>query len=397
MSQMIDLVTQYGAHNYDPLPVVLVKGQGACVFDEKGKPYIDMMSAYSAVSHGHCHPALIRVLTEQANRLSVVSRAYHADTLGLFLKTACELFNYEKALPMNTGAEAVETAIKMARKWAYTVKKVAENKAEIISCSGNFHGRTVSIISFSTEPAYRAHFGPFTPGFVTIPYGDASALASAINENTAAFLVEPIQGEAGIIVPPEGYLRECERLCRKHNVLLMCDEIQTGLGRTGKLIASEHEAVRPDCLILGKALGGGLIPVSMVLADASVMSVFKPGDHGSTFGGYGLAAAVGKAALDVLVEENLVARAEKLGQFFMNGLKQLKSKAIKEIRGKGLMLGIEVDPRYACARDICLALLERGVLSKETHEVTIRLAPPLVISEAQLTEVLSHLKAVFSQ
>ncbi len=397
MSTMIDLEIQYGAHNYNPLPVVFVKGEGACLWDKQGKSYIDMMAAYSAVSHGHCHPKLVAALTAQANQLSIVSRACHNNVLGDFLKTACELFGYDKCLPMNTGAEAVETAIKAARKWAYTVKGVAEDCAEIIACQGNFHGRTVTITGFSTQGGYRADFGPFTSGFTTIPYGDPNALAQAITPNTAAFLVEPIQGEGGIIVPPNGYLHECARLCRKHNVLLMCDEIQTGLGRTGKLIASQHEHVKPDCLILGKALGGGLIPVSLVLANNPIMDVFTPGTHGSTFGGYCLAAAVGKAALSVLCDEQLVERAHKLGKFFMSGLQRINSPAIKAIRGKGLMIGIEVHPEYASARDICLALLSRGIISRETHEVVVRLSPPLVITEEQLTHVLTQLDAVFGQ
>lgn len=394
MSSLMDLENQYCAHNYSPLPVVLTQGKGACVTDERGKTYIDMMSAYSAVSHGHCHPKLVAALKEQLSKLSIVSRGYYTDVLGPFLKMACDLLGYDNALPMNTGAEAVETAIKMARKWAYQVKSIPENQAEIIVCSNNFHGRTVSIISFSTEENYRKGFGPYTPGFVTIPYGDVAALKKAITKNTAAFLVEPIQGEAGIIVPPEGYLRECAKLCRENNVLLLCDEIQTGLGRTGKLIASEHEGVRPDGLILGKALGGGLIPVSMVLADKAIMDVFTPGSHGSTFGGYALAAAVGKAALEVLVEENLVERSRELGDFFIEELRKIKSPAIKDIRGKGLMIGLELNPEIISAREFCLALIERGVLSKETHEVVVRLAPPLVVTKEQLQSVVGKIEEI---
>jgi ornithine--oxo-acid transaminase len=395
MSRAIDLDMQYLAQTYNPLPVVLVRGEGAVLWDENDKTYIDMMGAYSAASHGHANPILVDVLTKQAKQLSIVSRAYHTDKLGQFVECACKLFGYDKAIPMNTGAEGVEAAIKLARKWSYVIKGIPDNKAEIITCEGNFHGRTTTITGFSTESSYRAHFGPFAPGFVSIPYGDVSALEKAINANTAAFLVEPIQGEGGIILPPDGYLRSCAKLCRKHNVLLMCDEIQTGLGRTGKLFASQHENVKPDCLILGKALGGGLVSVSLVLADNEVMDVLHPGDHGSTFGGYCLAASVAKAALEVLVKQNLCQRAAKLGDLLMRGLSKINSPAIKDIRGRGLMIGIEVNPDYVSARDVCLALLEQGVLSKETHEVVVRLTPPLVISEAQIAKALQILRDVF--
>jgi ornithine--oxo-acid transaminase len=384
----------YGAHNYLPLPVVLVKGQGVYVWDEEGKQYLDMMSAYSAMSHGHCHPRLVQALTEQANRLAVVSRAFYSDKLGLFLRRACELTEQDKALPMNSGAEAVETAIKAVRKWAYTVKGVQENQAEIIICEGNFHGRTTTIISMSSEPQYRFGFGPYTPGFIRIPYGDANALEKAITDNTAAFLVEPIQGEAGIRIPPTGYLKKCEEICRQRNVLLICDEIQTGLGRTGKLLACEHEEVKPDGLILGKALGGGLLPVSLFLSKADVMDVFTPGDHGSTFGGNPLAAAVGLAALEVLLDEQLIQRSAMLGEYMLQQLRMLESPLIKEIRGKGLFIGIEIDKNHVSAHSLCLKLMKLGLLTKETHETVIRLAPPLVITKEQIDAAIDMIRTV---
>jgi ornithine--oxo-acid transaminase len=387
---------QYGAHNYLPLPVVLVRGQGIYVWGNDGKKYIDMMGAYSAVSHGHCHPRLVQALTQQAKKLAVVSRAFYTEGLGPFLKRACELTGQDRALPMNSGAEAVETAIKAARKWAYTVKKVPENKAEIIVCSDNFHGRTTTIISFSSEPQYRFGFGPYMPGFKTIPFGDAGALAKAITANTAAFLVEPIQGEAGIKIPPAGYLKQCAEICKQHNVLLICDEIQTGLGRTGKLLACDHENVKPDGLVLGKALGGGLLAVSLFLSRADVMAVFTPGDHGSTFGGNQLAAAVGLAALDVLIGENLIQRSTQSGLYLIGKLLQIKHPAIKEIRGKGLFIGIEIHPEKISAREVCLRLMEHGLLSKETHKTVIRLAPPLVIEKPQIDEAVTIVKKVFS-
>lgn len=386
----------YGAHNYEPLPVILVRGEGVYVWDDLGNRYLDMMSAYSAVSHGHCHPKLVRVLQEQANQLNIVSRAFYTDKLGVFLNRACELTGFEKALPMNTGAEAVETALKAARKWAYTVKGVAKDQAEIIACEGNFHGRTITIVGLSTEPQYKAGFGPFPPGLRIVPYGDAAALEKRITPNTAAFLVEPIKGEGGIIVPPAGYLKACAEICKKHNVLMICDEIQTGLGRTGKLLAFQHEGIQPDGVVLGKALGGGLLPVSLFLTRKEVMDVFTPGDHGSTFGGNPLAAAVGKAALDVLVEEKLVERAEKMGQYFREQLKRIQSPLIKDVRGKGLLMGLEVDARYP-AHDICLALLKHGILTKETHRTVIRFAPPLIITEEQIDTAVNALKEVFAE
>lgn len=385
----------YGALNYNPLPVVLVRGEGVYVWDDTGKRYIDMMSAYSAVSHGHCHPKLISALHEQAHKLNIVSRAFYTDKLGIFLKQVCELTGFDKALPMNTGAEAVETALKAARKWAYTVKGVPNDKAEIIACAGNFHGRTITIVGMSSEPQYKSGFGPFPPGFKIIPYGDAAEVEKAITPHTAAFLVEPIKGEGGIIVPPPGYLKACAEICKRHNVLMICDEIQTGLGRTGKLLAYQHEGIQPDGLVLGKALGGGLIPVSLFLCRKEVMKVFTPGDHGSTFGGYPLAAAVGKAALDVLIEENLIEKAAKMGAYFQDQLKKIHSFLIKDVRGKGLLIGLEVDERYS-AHDICLKLLGHGILTKETHQTVIRFAPPLIVNEEHIDTTVTALKHVFA-
>jgi ornithine--oxo-acid transaminase len=396
MDKFIELEKKYGAHNYAPLPVVLSKGDGVYLWDVDGKKYLDMMGAYSAVSHGHCHPRLVKALTTQAQQLAVTSRAYYSDKLGLFLKKACELTGQSAALPMNSGAEAVETAIKAARKWGYTVKGVAEGQAEIIVCEGNFHGRTTTIVGFSSEPQYRYGFGPFPPGFKGIAYGDIKALEAAITPNTVAFLVEPIQGEGGIILPPPGYLRACAELCRKHNVLFIADEIQTGLGRTGKLLAVEHENVKPDALILGKALGGGLLAVSLFLARAEVMAVFTPGDHGSTFGGNALAAAVGLEALNVLIEEKLIERSAELGEYMLQELRKIKSPLITDIRGRGLYIGVAVDPAKTTARALCLELMKKGLLSKETHETVIRLAPPLVITKAQIDDALSILNSVLT-
>jgi ornithine--oxo-acid transaminase len=397
MHPLIQRERLYGAHNYEPLPVVLTRGEGVYLWDDQGKRYIDMMSAYSAVSHGHAHPKLINILTAQASKLAVVSRAFHTDKLSEFLQRICEVTGQEKALPMNTGAEAVETALKAARKWAYTVKKVPQDSAEIIACEGNFHGRTIAIIGMSSESQYRHGFGPFPKGFKLIPYGDVSALEQAITPNTAAFLVEPIQGEAGIIVPPEGYLKKCAELCQKYNVLLICDEVQTGMGRTGQFLASEHENVKPDGVILGKALGGGLLPVSVFLSRKEVMDVFTPGDHGSTFGGNALAAAVGVAAIQVLLDENLIVKAGELGDYLMQQLKKLKSPLIDDVRGKGLLVGLSVNPRYYSAREMCLRLLEKGVLSKETHHTVIRLAPPLIITKDQIDTVIAAISQVFAE
>lgn len=394
----VTLEAQYSARNYHPLPVVLSRGEGVYLWDENGRRYFDMMSAYSAVSFGHGHPVLLAALTEQARRLAVTSRAFHTDQLGSFLRAVVEttgLHGY-KVLPMNTGAEAVETAVKAARKWGHKVKGIAEDRAEIVVCAGNFAGRTTTIVSFSTEAQYREGFGPFTPGFVQVPFGDAEALEAAITPNTAAFLVEPVQGEAGIIVPPAGYLARCAEICKRHNVLLICDEVQTGLGRTGRVLASQHEGVVPDGVTLGKALGGGLLPVSAFVARADVMAVFRPGDHGSTFGGNALGAAVGKAALELLLVDRLPERAAVLGRELMAALKELDSPMVKEVRGMGLLIGVEIDPAYASAREVCEKLLEFGVLSKDTHGTVVRFAPPLTISAGEIREAMVQVKAAFA-
>lgn len=394
MRRPIDLEAQYCAQNYRPLPVVLIRGEGVYVWDDTGKKYLDMMSAYSAVSHGHANPRLVKLVQEQVATLNIVSRAFYTDKLGPFLERVCELTRQDMALPMNTGAEAVETAIKAARKWAYTVKGVARDKAEIITCNGNFHGRTIAIIAMSDEPQYQEGFGPFPPGFRRVDYGDIDALKAAINGNTAAFLVEPIQGEGGIIVPPKGYLKAAEQLCREHNVLLIADEIQTGLGRTGKLLACEHDDVQPDGLILGKALGGGILPVSMFLARRDVMEVFKPGDHGSTFGGNPLAASVGLEALNILIEDGLAENSAEMGEYLLAELATIDSPLIKDLRGRGLFVGIEIEPSLAAARDVCEALMDRGLLSKETHDTVVRLAPPLVITKTEIDWAITQIREV---
>jgi len=397
MNEHIDLEARYCAQNYHPLPVVLTRAQGAYVWDESGKKYLDMMSAYSAVSHGHGHERLVRIVKEQVERLNIVSRAFYTDKLGAFLERACNLTGQDMALPMNTGAEAVETAIKAARKWAYTVKGVEHDKAEIIACKGNFHGRTITIVAMSDEPQYQSGFGPFPAGFRLVEYGNIDSLEEAINENTAAFLVEPIQGEGGIIVPPRGYLKAAAELCRKHNVLLIADEIQTGLGRTGKLLAVEHENVHPDGLILGKALGGGILPVSMFLSRRDVMSVFTPGDHGSTFGGNPLAAAVGLEALNILIEDELPARSAEMGEYLIGELRSMDTPLILDVRGRGLFVGIEVDSALCSARTICEILMERGLLSKETHETVVRLAPPLIISKTEIDWAIAQVRDVLGE
>jgi ornithine--oxo-acid transaminase len=393
----IEIEDKYCAHNYHPLPVVLVRGDGPYVWDDKGRKYVDMMSAYSAVSHGHAHPRLVKALVRQAADLNIVSRAFHTDKLAPFLKRICELTGQEVALPMNTGAEAVETAIKAARKWAYQVKGVADNQAEIIACEGNFHGRTIAIVGLSSEQQYRSGFGPFPAGLEIIEYGNADALEAAITPNTAAFLVEPIQGEGGIVIPPEGYLARCAEICRRNNVLLICDEVQTGLGRTGRLLASEHDGVRPDGLILGKALGGGILPVSAFLARHEVMDVFTPGDHGSTFGGNPLASVVALEALDIIVDENLVARSAENGAWLIDQLLSISSPLIREVRGRGLFIGIDIDPDRASARDICERLMARGLLSKETHETVVRLTPPLIIERDLLQWSVEQIREVFAE
>jgi ornithine--oxo-acid transaminase len=367
------------------------------LWDETGRRYLDMMGAYSAVSFGHCHPRLVRALTEQAGRLDTISRAYFSDRLGPFLARACELTGFDAALPMNSGAEAVETALKAARKWAYKVKGVPSDQAEIIAADGNFHGRTIAIVGFSSIAQYRDGFGPFPPGFKLVPFGDASALAAAITSDTAAFLVEPVQGEGGINVPPPGYLAEVARICRDSNVLLLCDEIQSGLGRTGKLLACQHEGVVPDGIMLGKALGGGLLPVSLFLARRELMQVFAPGDHGSTFGGNPVAAAVGLAALDTLIDERLVERAASTGAHLLNRLASIRNPIVREVRGRGLFAGVEIDRDMASAGSVVRSLLQAGVLTKDTHRNTIRMAPPLIIDEQQIDWAVDRLTEVLEQ
>ncbi|HJV61345.1 MAG TPA: ornithine--oxo-acid transaminase [Albitalea sp.] len=390
----IDLEQRFGAHNYHPLPVVLSRGEGVHLYDQQGRRYLDMMSAYSAVSFGHSHPRLVAALTAQAGRLAITSRAFHTDQLGPFLEALCRATGMARALPMNSGAEAVETAIKAARKWAYKVKKVPDGLAQILVAEGNFAGRTTTIVGFSSEAQYRDGFGPFAPGFASVPFGDAAALEAAITPHTAAFIVEPIQGEAGIIVPPAGYLKAVREICTRHRVLMICDEVQTGLGRTGRMLACDHEGVRPDGLTLGKALGGGLLPVSAFLAREDVMAQFTPGDHGSTFGGNPLAAAVGLAALDLLEGEELARRAHDQGAYLMAQLGKFGHPAIRDIRGKGLLVGVEIDPAFASAREVCEGLMAEGVLSKDTHHTVVRLAPPLVIEREQIDFAVAAIRKV---
>jgi ornithine--oxo-acid transaminase len=391
----IEQAEKFSAHNYAPLPVVIERGEAATVWDVEGKEYLDMVGAYSALNQGHRHPRIMAALAEQAGKLTLTSRAFHNDRMGSFLEKLCKLLDYPKALPMNTGAEAVETAIKTVRKWGYKVKGVPDGKAEIIVCENNFHGRTVTIVSFSTEPQYQDGFGPFTPGFKVVPYGDLAALEAAITEHTVGFLVEPIQGEGGVVVPPAGYLEGAAKLCKERNVLLMADEIQTGLGRTGRMLACDHEGVHPDVLILGKALGGGVYPVSAVLAGDAAMGVYHPGDHGSTFGGNPLAAAVGIASLDVLVDEKLPQRAAELGEWMMGEIRRLGSPHITQVRGKGLLIGIVIKKESGTAKEFAKKLKPLGLLSKDTDMQVLRLAPPLVIEKAQLEKALAAIKQVF--
>lgn len=391
----VDVEDLYGAHNYHPLDVVLTKGKGIWVWDVEGKKYLDFLSAYSAVNHGHCHPRLMKALNEQSKKITLTSRAFRNDQWPLLAKELSALTGYEMVLPMNSGAEAVETAIKAVRMWGYQKKGISENRAEIIVCSNNFHGRTVTVISFSTEPLYRKDFGPFTPGFVVIPYGDVDTLEKAINPNTAAFLVEPIQAEAGIIIPPEGYLKEAKEICEKNNVLFVTDEIQTGLGRTGKLFACEHEGVRPDVQIIGKSLGGGCYAISAVLSDREILGLFKPGSHGSTFGANPLACAVAREAMTVLQEEEMIENSRKQGKYLLERLKTIKSRHIEEVRGKGLLIGIELKPEAGGARRFCEALELEGLLCKETHENVIRFAPPLIIKEKDLNWAFKKVQKVF--
>ena len=392
-TELLDLEEQFGAHNYHPLDVVIERAQGAWVFDMEGRRYLDFLAAYSAVNQGHCHPAILKAMVEQAGKVTLTSRAFRNDQLPLLLRDLHELTGFEMALPMNSGVEAVETALKAARKWGEQVKGVPAGEGEIIVCSNNFHGRTIAVVGFSSEAQYREGFGPFPQGFRQVPFGDVEALKAAISPRTVAFLVEPVQGEAGIVVPPEGYLKAVAEVCRKNRVLLMCDEIQSGLGRTGKLFAFEHEGIRPDVCILGKALSGGFYPVSAVLASRQILGVFKPGDHGSTFGGNPLACAVARAALKVIVEEELPARSAELGAYALKRLQGLQMDCIAEVRGQGLWIGIELK---VPARAICEALKERGVLCKETHATVIRLAPPLMISSDDLAWGLDQIEAVLA-
>ncbi len=380
----IELENQYGAHNYKPLDVVLSRGEGVWVWDIHGNRYLDCLSAYSAVNQGHCHPKIMQALMDQARKLNMTSRAFRNDQLGPFYQDICEMTRSHKVLPMNSGAEAVETAIKTVRKWGYTVKGVADDQAEIIVCENNFHGRTISIISFSSDPNSRDGFGPFTPGFKLIPFGDVEALEKAVTPNTVGFLLEPIQGEAGVVIPPAGYLKAVKSICEKYQIVLILDEIQTGLGRTGKLLAEEHEDIVADLTLIGKALSGGFYPVSAVLSNAEVMNVLQPGDHGSTFGGNPMACAIARAALKVLLEEGLIENAAMMGALFLNGLKQISHPLIKEVRGKGLMIGLEFYPEAGGARQYCENLQKMGLLCKETHGNIIRFAPPLVINKKQV-------------
>lgn len=394
---LIQIEDLYGAHNYHPLDVVITKAQGIWMYDVEGRKYLDFLSAYSAVNQGHRHPRIVKALVEQARKLTLTSRAFRNDQWPLLAKELCDLTGYNMVLPMNSGAEAVETAVKAARKWAYMKKGVPQDQAEIIACTNNFHGRTTTVISFSTEPDYRKDFGPFTPGFPIVPFGDAEALERAITPNTAAFLVEPIQAEAGILLPPDGYLRQAAEICRKHNVLFIADEIQTGLGRTGKLFACEHENVRPDMVIIGKSLGGGCYPVSAVLADREVLGVFQPGQHGSTFGGNPLACAVARESLRVIRDEKLVENAAERGAAFMEKLRKVRSRHIKQVRGRGLLIGLELHPAAGGARRFCEEMMKEGLLCKETHENVIRFAPPLIIRDKDLNWALKRVKTVFKK
>jgi len=396
-NELINLENQYGARNYMPLDVVLTKGSGIWVEDVDGKKYMDFLAAYSAVNQGHCHPRLVKVVQEQAARLALTSRAFRNDQLPLLAKELCELTGFEMMLPMNSGAEAVETAIKAARKWGYQVKGVEPDKAEIIVCDGNFHGRTITIISFSSDEQYKDGYGPLTPGFVTIPYGDSDALKKAINKNTVAFLVEPIQGESGVVVPPEGFLRVASEICKANNVLILTDEIQSGLGRTGTLFAYEHEKVRPDMVIIGKALSGGMYPVSAVVASKEVLGVFNPGDHGSTYGGNPLGCAIAREALKIIIDEKLVERSAELGKYFLEQLRKIDSPHVDFYRGKGLWIGIVLKHTAGGARHFCVALQKKGVLAKETHENVIRIAPPLIITKDEIDRALVIIKDVLTQ
>jgi len=393
----IDVEDLYGAHNYKPLDVVLERGKGIWLWDVEGNKYMDFLSSYSAVNHGHCHPRMVKALINQARKLTLTSRAFRNDQWPMLAKELCDMTGFELALPMNSGTESVESAIKAVRMWGYQKKGIPQDKAEIITCANNFHGRTITIIGFSTEPLYRKDFGPFTPGFVSVPYGDLEALEKAINPNTAGFLVEPMQAEAGIIMPPEGYLKEAREICSKNNVLFMADEIQTGLGRTGKLFACDYENVKPDVLIIGKSLGGGCYAISAVLSQREVLGLLTPGTHGSTFGANPLACAVARESLRVIKEEKMAENSAEMGNYFMEKLKKIKSKHIKEVRGKGLLIGIELNQNAGGARRFCEALKKEGLLCKETHETVIRFAPPLIIKRKELDWALKKIKKVFKE
>ncbi len=393
----IQIEDELGAHNYKPLDVVVSRGKGAWVWDVDGRKYLDCLAAYSAVNQGHCHPKIMKVLVEQAARLTLTSRAFRNDQLALLYQSIREHIHYHKILPMNSGAEAVESAVKAVRKWGYEVKGVPPDKAEVIVCENNFHGRTISIVSFSTDPTARSGFGPFTPGFKSIPFGDSRALEAAISPATVGFLVEPIQGEAGVIIPSAGYLHEVKQICNQHNVTLIFDEIQTGLGRTGKLLADRHENAEPDVTLIGKALAGGYYPVSAVLSNSEVLGILKPGEHGSTFGGNPLACAVANAALNVLVEEKMVENSAEMGTYFLEALRQIDSPLIKEVRGRGLMIGIELKPEAGGARPYCERLKESGILCKDTHNDIIRISPPLVIQKDEIDWALERFESVFSK
>ena len=394
--QYLSEADQFSAHNYEPLPVVLDRGEGVWVWDVDGNRYLDMLAAYSALNQGHRHPEIMRAAEEQMAKLTLTSRAFHNDQLGPFLRELCEATGFEKALPMNTGAEAVETAIKTVRKWGYQVKGVPEGEAEIIVCENNFHGRTTTIVGFSSEDQYKEGFGPFTPGFVMVPYGDVEAFEAAITENTVGFLMEPLQGEGGVVVPPEGYLSRTAEICRERGIAFVADEIQTGLGRTGRLFCCDWEDVRPDVLIVGKALGGGVYPVSAAIADSEFMDLYRPGDHGSTFGGNPLGAAVGRASLRVILEENLSQRSDELGNWFMDELRAIDSPHVEEVRGRGLMVGVVIKESSGTARPYCEALQEKGILAKETHHQVVRFAPPLTIEKSTLEEALVDIDAVLT-
>src|SRR5210317_519691 len=387
---------EFGAHNYKPLDVVLTRGEGVWVWDVDGNKYLDFLAAYSAVNQGHCHPKILQTMIEQSHKLTMTSRAFRHDQLGPFYKELCELTHSHKVLPMNSGAEAVETVIKAVRKWGYQIKGVPKDKAEIIVCENNFHGRTIAIIGFSTEDQYRDGFGPFPPGFKIVPFGDAAAIEQAITPHTVGILLEPIQGEAGVIIPPPGYLKDVKAICEKHDVMLILDEIQTGLGRTGKILAEEHEDIEADVTVIGKALSGGFYPISAVLSNKEVLGVFMPGDHGSTFGGNPLACAVARTAIRVIIEENMIDNSRKMGEYFLSQLKTIQSPFIKEIRGKGLLIGVELLPEAGGARRFCEKLMKKGLLCKETHEHIIRFAPPLVITREEIDWAMERIEPVLS-